>query len=361
MGIYDNKSRFLNKNNLLNKLSSKNVKATEEAEVLLLSEMIEYISYSAIGKGWKSTKFVDDGEFIKFVDEDGNFNKVVSPKDLLVFHRMNMDISSLLFKYVLFVEQSLNSTLSNIISKNFGTDTSRDEDLKNPNDYLCEEFYGKNASYSLKKIKKHIIKPVKYTSLEHYVNHKNYIPPWIVLNSIYLSDSINLYKIMKSKQKTEIVATLLKIHNSSLEKKEEGEKSETAIQKQKELFLSFFNTIKVYRNKLAHPTVLLKHPLHKELVFKDIGKYSNYTLIRSTTSDTKYRSSIVFSLILSIIPLVNILDISLDFYFDIQLFLEKYKNLEFFEKNIFDLLNIPKNLDDRILQFIFYKYDIPIV
>ena len=52
-----------------------------------------------------------------------------------------MDISSLLFKYVLFIEQSLNTTLSNSISSNFGTDTTRDEDLNNPNDYLCKENY----------------------------------------------------------------------------------------------------------------------------------------------------------------------------------------------------------------------------
>ena len=265
-----------------------------------------------------------------------------------------MDISSLLFKYVLFIEQSLNTTLSNSISSTFGTDTTRDLDINNPNDYLCKENYVEHNDTikTLTKIKKHIVNPTKYTSLEYYVQNKNYIPPWVVLNSIYLSDSINLYKIMKSEKKTDIVNKLLNIKNETL--------NEEYIELKKYLFGSFFNMIKSYRNKLAHPTVLIKHALPKELIFNKIGKYSNYTLTYNRKYDTKYRQSIVFSLILSIIPMINLFNISMNFYFDIIMFLKKYEHKKVFDKDIFDLLNIPKDLENRILKFISFKYGVNI-
>lgn len=346
MGIYDNSPKFLDKVDLLSKLENKNIEIKTEYDEFLLGNMIDYISYSTIGKGLKSTGLVN---------ESGIFIQSVTPKELMNFHRLNMDISSLLLKYLLFVEQSLNSTLSNIISKNFGTDTSTElEDLNNPMDFLCVNNYKNNPDTInvLTKIKHHITNPVKFTSLEYYIKNKNYIPPWVVLNSIYLSDSINLYRIMKSEQKKEVVDTLLKI---------ETENPENTIILRKSLFVSYFNIIKIYRNKLAHPSILLKHKLPKELIFNQIGKYSNYTLVYNRNSDTKYRTSIVFSLILSILPLINLLDVSLSLRLDIQLFLKKYEDFKFFEKDVFDLLNVPKDLEKRILKFVLYKYKIPMV
>lgn len=342
LAIYSNESRFLNKRDLLEKLIKKNVITSDENDLFLLGDMIDYISYSTLGKGLKSTGLVDD---------NGKFNQNTTANELLLFHNINMDISSLLFKYVLFIEQSLNTTLSNSISSNFGTDTTRDEDLNNPNDYLCKENYVSNdkAIRTLTKIKKHIVNPTKYTSLEYYVQNKNYIPPWVVLNSIYLSDSINLYKIMKRENKTDIVNKLLNIQNEPTD--------DEYIELKKNLFGSFFNMIKSYRNKLAHPTVLIKHALPNELIFKKIGEYSNYTLIYNRTFDTKYRKSIIFSLILSIIPMINLFDISMNFYFDIRMFLKKYEHEKVFSKDIFDLLNIPKDLESRIVKFIVFKYE----
>ena len=350
MTIYSNESRFLNKDNLLKKLNNKNVITSDENDLFLLGDMIDYISYSTLGKGLKSTGLVDD---------DGKFNQNTTANELLLFHSINMDISSLLFKYVLFIEQSLNTTLSNSISSNFGTDTTRDEDINNPNDYLCKDNYVPNndAIKTLTKIKKHIVNPTKYTSLEYYVQKKNYIPPWVVLNSIYLSDSVNLYKIMKSEKKTDIVNKLLNIQNETIDDK--------YIELKKDLFGSFFNMIKSYRNKLAHPTVLTKHALPKELIFNKIGEYSNYTLIYNRTYDAKYRQSIVFSLILSILPMINLFNISMNFHFDIIIFLnanerKKYENKKVFGKDIFDLLNIPKDLENRIVKFISLKYGMTI-
>lgn len=344
MAIYSNESRFLNKDDLLEKLISKNVITSGGKDLLILGNMIDYISYSTLGKGLKSTGLVDD---------NGKFTQETTTKELMLFHSINMDISSLLFKYVLFVEQSLNTTLSNCISSNFGTDTTRDEDVNNPNDYLCKENYVGNdvAIKTLIRIKQHIVNPIKYTSLEYYVQNKNYIPPWVVLNSIYLSDSINLYKIMKSEKKTDIVNKLLYIQNETTD-------DEKYIELKKDLFGSFFNMIKSYRNKLAHPTVLIKHALPKALIFNKIGEYSNYTLIYNRKYDTKYRQSVVFSLILSILPMINLVNISMDFYLDISIFLKKYEHEKVFGKDIFDLLNIPKDLKDRILKFIYFKYGV---
>lgn len=346
MTIYSNESRFLNKDNLLEKLISKNVIASDENDLLVLGNMIDYISYSTLGKGLKSTGLVDD---------NGRFTQKTTANELMLFHSINMDISSLLFKYILFVEQSLNTTLSNSISSNFGTDTTRDEDINNPNDYLCKENYVGNdvAIKTLIKIKQHIVNPIKYTSLEYYVQNKNYIPPWVVLNSIYLSDSINLYKIMKSEKKTDIVNKLLYIQNETTD-------DENYIKLKKHLFGSFFNIIKSYRNKLAHPTVLIKHSLPNELIFNKIGEYSNYTLTYNRNSDIKYRQSIVFSLILSILPMINLFNISMDFYFDIKMFIKKYEHAKVFGKDIFDLLNIPKDLENRISKFISFKYGVTI-
>ena len=92
MTIYSNESRFLNKDDLLEKLISKNVIISDENDLLVLGNMIDYISYSTLGKGLKSTGLVDD---------DGRFTQKTPANELMLFHSINMDISSLLFKYIL--------------------------------------------------------------------------------------------------------------------------------------------------------------------------------------------------------------------------------------------------------------------
>lgn len=64
MAIYSNESRFLSKDDLLKKLINKNVITSDENDLFLLGGMIDYISYSTLGKGLKSTGLVDDnGKF----------------------------------------------------------------------------------------------------------------------------------------------------------------------------------------------------------------------------------------------------------------------------------------------------------
>lgn len=64
LAIYSNESRFLSKDDLLKKLINKNVITSDENDLFLLGGMIDYISYSTLGKGLKSTGLVDDnGKF----------------------------------------------------------------------------------------------------------------------------------------------------------------------------------------------------------------------------------------------------------------------------------------------------------
>ncbi|MBF0709765.1 MULTISPECIES: Abi family protein [unclassified Gemella] len=344
MSIYSNNTKYLTLDKLILKSQSKNVILETDNDKIKLSLMLENISYSTLIKGYKNTNLVD---------EHGCFLESITPYELLELHRINADISSILFKYVLYVEQELNSVLSSIISEKFSTDTSRDKnDIDNPNDFLYKHNYNMNNPETmnvLKKLKKHTTRPIKYTNLEYYVNNKNYIPPWVLLDSIYLSDSIGLYKIMKTSEKDEVIKKMLSTNTNM----------KTSIKK--DMFIKFLNIIKNLRNKLAHSNMLIKSELPDRLIFKDVGEYTNYTLVSGSKKDKKYRDSIFFSLMLSVFIPINLINIQLDFYKDIIIFLNKYKNTSIANKDIFELLNIPKNIHNRMLNFLAFKYNRPIV
>ena len=84
MTIYSNESRFLSKDDLLKKLKNKNVIISDENDLFLLGNMIDYISYSTLGKGLKTTGLVDDS---------GKFNQKTTTNELLLFHSINMIIT----------------------------------------------------------------------------------------------------------------------------------------------------------------------------------------------------------------------------------------------------------------------------
>lgn len=195
----------------------------------------------------------------------------VSLEMLYMFFMIDRNIQSILFKYSAMVENAFKSKLAYIISANFGV---TEAEYLNPNNYnrshngilLSDVIASCNA---IKSNISNIPQPTKHYALKH-----NHIPAWILFKNLSFSNSINLFQLLKSKEKKE-TANLL-YGNSKLP------------DKQKISFvIDALTTIRKYRNKIAHnlkfvtfknyrnplaPKVLTKIIPYDLLTWRDINK-----------------------------------------------------------------------------------------
>ena len=323
-------NRYRDIETLKKRLESKNVKTDNYTNIILSN-----ISYSNLIKGLKKTKFVN---------EDGKFLEEVSCDDILNLFILDKDFSNFIFKYILYVETFLNSNLSIIIASNFGSHSSqKKEDIKNPSDFLYVNNYANTQDKikTLYKLKKRIQKPLEGTSMSYFKKNKTYYPPWVLFNSIYLSDTISIIKILKSIHKTELITKMLP-HQSILSDEDK-----------KNMFLMILNCIKKYRNHLAHPNLILKKQVNSDefLPFSQIQEYTNNKLINSNVNK-RYKESVIYSLPVCLTVIINSNNlIKTDFLKDLFIIINKNKDFKFMEYDLYEIFNIPNTIYEDILRY----------
>lgn len=332
-----NINRYKDFETLKNRLKNKNVIIDDSIYFLL-----ENLSYSNIAKGFKATEFVDNL---------GNFKKEVTTTEILNLFILDRSLSNFLFKYVLYIENFLNANISRIVASNFGTHSSENEsDIHNVKDYLYTENY-LNSSEKLKILnilKSRIKKPVNNTSMGYYKKCKNYYPPWVLFNSIYLSDSIKFSKILKSNHKNELINSILKFE------------SELKSENRADLFFKLLNCILKFRNQLAHPSLIVKNKLSdsERLPFNYIQKYTKNILIDKSLNDN-CKNSVIFSLIIGVSILINNNSmIKEEFLNDLYFIFANNQNFKFMDLNLYETFKIPETIyEDIMLFFKFMKID----
>lgn len=332
MSTYNNNIQFSDNDTLISKMENKNIDCSDHYYTDIL---LNYISYSSITKGFKNKILVN---------EDKQFKNRITTKELYYFYLLNNDISTLLLKNILHIELFLNTSLSKIIGENFGTDTTPDEgDINNPTDYLYFDNYirNDNSMVVLTKLKQHITNPIAESSLHYYTNNKNYIPPWVLLNSVYLSNTIGLFQILKSDHKTII-------RNSFLFRDD--------LEITNEILSDSLIVLSKFRNKLAHPNIILKTNYINKIPLKNIAEYSNFTLVKSYSNNKNKttKNSSIFSLVLAICILLPTNELLEIFKKELEDILHKYDSL-ILNYETFKVLSLPNNMINRIDSFINYK------
>lgn len=165
------------------------------------------------------------------------FKEHLSFYELYTIHNVDVSLSNVLFKYILYIEEHLKSAVSYIVAKQFGVDENVYLDVKN---------YSSNAKSRTNTIKalKDVLDTNNTTihrsnSFLHYQKNHNHIPPWILASTIVFGEAIMWYKILAPNEKDYVCNTFyLLLDDPPAESKEFLSKS--------------LDLFRAYRNATAH-------------------------------------------------------------------------------------------------------------
>ena len=144
--------------------------------------------------------FMPDGEY---------FIEGTTIEQLYSLSMFDRSIQAFILKYSMFTENIFKTKLAYTLSKDFGVDMSvylaksKDkESYQSPNNVLTFD------AVQLECLKTRNDNKIASNPTLYYREHHNHIPPWILLKNLSFSNSINLFKLLKT-QRDDVVNALL--------------------------------------------------------------------------------------------------------------------------------------------------------
>ena len=319
-------------------MRERNIEIVDES---LAKMVLENYSYYSIVNGYKNT-FLQPDDSEKFIPG-------TRFEELYTLHLIDTNLNNILFKYILYIEKTLKSRLSYLVSENFGVYSDRaDLSNNNPADYLYNRNYSnsnKKRDPILRKVKACLQNERKNPSLEHYINTKNHIPPWILTYNVPFGLSIEWYSILPGTHKTTICTKFI---NTPL----------LNIDEHKEFFSKALDLIKEYRNKIAHGNRTFSIMQLPVLPKKAILTLSLGNLSVDEYNTQKLGQNDVFAVFLVIMLLLNDQYLLTNFYNDcLNLFLPyKSQGVKFNGKSVFEVFGLPDNILDRMQNLLTVRF-----
>lgn len=290
--------------------------------------VLQHYSYYTIINGYKDLFLDKSYKYDRF--KDGTTFEM-----LYQSHWIDMELSSLIFRYSLLVEKKLKTRIGYLLGVKYGE---------------LEQDYLKQINYSPSKYNRGKLSEVKQSidsnrlidiSALHYMKNENNLPPWIATKSISFGSIFTWYSVLKLEDKINI------INNFSLpfSKLRDNEKTD--------IFNRLVGQVYKYRNLSAHGNRSYKLSLGTDyklglISLKKIG-LDNYFIGTSTNS--------LYSVILSILILIDDPFAIENFIREINIFLREYTKPQFMflEKNIYDLFDLPLNFVEIISDYAINK------
>lgn len=149
-----------------------------------------------------------------FIDKDSSSNgeryiKKSSISEILALYEFDKAISVLFFQKILEIENLIKNTVSYIFSKNYG---HRETDYLKPENFSADSNQRKLNKF-LAKLNNYIESNFyKKEYISHYKNEHGYVPLWVLVNYMTLSDIIQFHDFMNLEDKRN-VAKALSINN----------------------------------------------------------------------------------------------------------------------------------------------------
>lgn len=299
------------------------------------------ISYYTLINGYKNTFLA--------LDNSELFVPGTKFEELYTIHLIDSSLCSILLKYILYVERSLKSKISYIVSANFGVYTDiyikHDSD---PNDYL----YLKNYSNSngkrkdiLRKIRECGVESRNNLSLNHYKHNKNHIPAWILIGNVPFGLAIQWYGILRKDAKDYVCEKLLRFTPISLEAK-------------KELLQKSLHILKDYRNSMAHGSKTFTQITSAELPRIALMNACS-VLVKNDEYLSGRGKNDLFSVIIILCLLINDRYIHSNMLIDLESLFHPYieSNTCFCGKSVLKIFGFPEDIFNRLENYITNKYE----
>lgn len=325
--MYNNFDKpFKNFDEQIKIIKSRNVKINN---ILLAKEALKSISYYTLMNGYKDS-------FLS-TEESENFTNGTTFEMIYSLHWLDISFCNIVFKYILLIEKSLKTKIAYFV----GEYISIDHNVYTQDFRKYASTHG-NRDGVMRGLREAISDCRNGSVTSYYKTEKNHIPPWILVNDIQFGLALQWYSILKDNAKDKIANQFIGAYTdlSQMEKKE-------FITKQLQILRSF-------RNKTAHSNRAFNINISENTPKKQLLLICGDVVLSPNEFDNFYGNGDIYSVILSIIILINDPLVLSNFFRELALFIEPYSDnkTQFIDKDIFQLFNLPNNFLDRIKYFI---------
>lgn len=315
-----NSHEYLNYDQLIAHIGDFNIKI-ESREIL--KEHLKSFNYYNFFNAYKDI-------FCQAQDE-------LTDEDIFILYTMDFNFQMILFKYILFFEQSFRESINVILCEDLG---HLEYNYLNPNVYPRYSATRNVFSDLLEKLK------YKQQPLKYYIDNKLNVPPWILLKQLDFGDLTLIYGLLSSKQKSKIVNHYY------------GYNSDTSDEDKKSHFALTIEYIRHFRNAIAHSNNINKVQYET--------KYDHETFIKLTHPDivtvdgfrSKNGNGDAYGLIINLVTLLRNNILRNDMVSEINLFLESIslsghpKSL--IHRRLFkEALRLPSYLDHKLQKLLY--------
>lgn len=331
---------FFNYADQIEALRKKNILVPEE-NVENIKKLLSIVSYFTLVNGYSNSNLVTNKKFNN-----------ISIDLLLELYFFDLDLQSILFKYITIIETALKTKISYIVGENFGEYTPCENPSDSPDlssSYLNRTHYtGSDKARILQKLRDHIkyafddpLKIYKEGDPQNNILPKNHIPPWVLVKNIYFKDAINWYTILprinNKDLKLEIIHDFL--NNTTLIDED-----------LKSFFIISLKIINQFRNSIAHGNKSINIKLKRQLDARILNSLISDSYIFDTNTDyNKYMLEGLFPVLLSIIFLLPTINLKKEFVSRIHdLFRCTQEKDENLYSIIFSVSNLPENFIERL-------------
>lgn len=300
------------------------------------------LSYYSLINGYKNT-------FLQVKGTD-DFIEGTKFEELYTINQLDVSLNNIIFKYILYLERSLKSKVSYIVSQSFGVYTDKNDiSCTDSNDYLYYKNYSSSTGKRIdivKKLKNCIIENHHNNIIEHYINTKNHIPPWILTYNIPFGLTIEWYSILKNAEKSYVCSAFISSETLSMDER-------------KEFLRQALLLAREYRNKIAHGNRTFNISGLPVLPKNQLLELSHYAV-----SSEEYNNGLaqcdLLSILLLLVILLNDKYLCANLLSDLTSLFAPYEQHLFNNKNIYEIFNLPNDVLIRVKNLIDNIYNMPL-
>ncbi|KRN84170.1 hypothetical protein IV75_GL000878 [Carnobacterium maltaromaticum] len=331
---------FLTFEEQLNRLESRNLDMGTEKEKENAMFTLQNVSYYAIVNGYKDI-FIKDS-----LKEDDYSNETF--KNLRDSYDFDKDLSSIVFKYLMKIEDSFKAILAYHTAKEFG---HKEESYLVASNFRTGNFVEKEQKFESEIMIEKLTRTC-LTSREPQVIHNRdlygCIPPWVLTSALTLDNLLFWYKLSESKIK-------LKVFNSYFLRGNDFTCNVYLDDNERmDLFLNCMMIVKEYRNRSAHGSRIMNHKSAHNLPVNLLSLYVN----DYRTFEPYMNKEIVSRGIFSFFTVITIMfskrnTVRNQFIEEISTHFENLKiENEYLYKKIMSKIELPENFKDVLLSIV---------
>lgn len=320
---------FITYEAMIQQMRSRGIIVSDEAFAM---HALDSVSYYTLVNGYNDLFLADS--------ETESFSAGTRFEDLYALHVLDMDFGSIVLKYILHFETTLKSRMSYFVSSRYGV---TEDDYLEPQNYNLTK--NRNRVHHVTNyLKRAAHNPnTRNSSLLHYQQKHNHIPPWILVNVLTIGNMQKWYEIMTNRDKNALCSLFLpsKDPNYSTEK---------------DFFLSSIKLIRNFRNAAAHgrPTcaALSKYQLPKGYLIK----HSDGIVTPKDFEHNPYARSGMYGVLAALYILLPDKFLRYVLIMDLLNELKMHQNIKIHGKSIPETFHLPDSFHDRLIRLLPKEY-----